>query len=350
MFDMLASIDINNFDLIGININEKTGEMAEVVDQVGGNDQEAVANENGDVLENDQLPAVDDDIGELARRFQDLTMEQSDGCAVRYSITFMALQTVEDGVEKLCAICFNLYTIRHHYADAEYRHIDVHTTCGFGEMGQNYCRVLTLAKAQWKRLSETFKKKPTEMPVKHLEDGVEDEDDEKPTWQYFDSLLFLKDQYVPRHSTGNFDMSNSEDTEEACEVNSMDEVTKLPPSVSSENPKSVSSTTNSKIPEAKDELPNKTNKRKVTMLAFDENGKQISNNEIINTRSNTTQRKDSTSESCSTKNPKPWVQETNIPTSNKFEVLNIPEPNESNFQEQMESDLVDHDSEYPIIN
>ncbi|KAG5862816.1 hypothetical protein JTB14_018755 [Gonioctena quinquepunctata] len=83
------------------------------------------------------------------------------------------------------------------------------------------------------------------------------------------------------------------------------------------------------------------------MLAFDENGNQIPNNEIIDTRSNTTQRKDSTSESCSTKNPKPWVQETNIPTSNKFEVLNIPEPNESNFQEQMESDLVDHDSEYP---
>ncbi|KAG5862823.1 hypothetical protein JTB14_018762 [Gonioctena quinquepunctata] len=62
------------------------------------------------------------------------------------------------------------------------------------------------------------------MPVKHSGDGVEDEDDEKPTWQYFDSLLFLKDQCVPRHSTGNFDMSNSEETEEACEVNSMDEV------------------------------------------------------------------------------------------------------------------------------
>ncbi|KAG5863472.1 hypothetical protein JTB14_004185 [Gonioctena quinquepunctata] len=39
--------------------------MAEVVEQVGGNDQEAVANENGEVLKNGQLPAVDDDIGEL---------------------------------------------------------------------------------------------------------------------------------------------------------------------------------------------------------------------------------------------------------------------------------------------
>ncbi|KAG5865776.1 hypothetical protein JTB14_000202 [Gonioctena quinquepunctata] len=111
---MLASIDIKNFEKIEINISGETGEMAEVVEQVGRYDQEAVANENGEVLKNDQLPAVDDDIGELVRRFQDLTKEQSDGCAVCYSVTFVALQTFEDGVEKLCAICFNLYTIRHH--------------------------------------------------------------------------------------------------------------------------------------------------------------------------------------------------------------------------------------------
>ncbi|KAG5871300.1 hypothetical protein JTB14_030422 [Gonioctena quinquepunctata] len=46
IFDMLASIDINNFDLIEININEETGEMAEVVEQIGGNDSEAGANES----------------------------------------------------------------------------------------------------------------------------------------------------------------------------------------------------------------------------------------------------------------------------------------------------------------
>ncbi|KAG5875841.1 hypothetical protein JTB14_012961 [Gonioctena quinquepunctata] len=92
LFDMLASIDINNFDLIEVNINEETEEMAEVVEQVGGDDSEADANENGEVLGNDQLAFVDDNIGELVRRFQDLTMEQSDGCVVCYSITFVALE------------------------------------------------------------------------------------------------------------------------------------------------------------------------------------------------------------------------------------------------------------------
>lgn len=45
-------------------------------------------------------------------------------------------------------------------------------------------------------------------------DGVEDDDGEKPDWQYFESLLFLKDQYVPRNFTGNFEVSSSEALEE----------------------------------------------------------------------------------------------------------------------------------------
>ncbi|KAG5871561.1 hypothetical protein JTB14_012828 [Gonioctena quinquepunctata] len=94
---MFASIDINNFDSIEIHINEETGEMAEEVKQVGGNDSEAGANENDEVLGNDQLAFVDDDIGELVRRFRDLTIEQSDGCVFRCSITFLASQTIEDG-------------------------------------------------------------------------------------------------------------------------------------------------------------------------------------------------------------------------------------------------------------
>ncbi|KAG5868129.1 hypothetical protein JTB14_026867 [Gonioctena quinquepunctata] len=142
---MFASIDINNFDSIEIHINEETGEMAEEVKQVGGNDSEAGANENDEVLGNDQLAFVDDDIGELVRRFRDLTIEQSDGCVFRCSITFLASQTIEDGIEKLCALCFNLYTIRHHNADAVYSHIDEHNTCGFGEIEQNYCQVCETA-------------------------------------------------------------------------------------------------------------------------------------------------------------------------------------------------------------
>ncbi|KAG5888859.1 hypothetical protein JTB14_031417 [Gonioctena quinquepunctata] len=62
MFDMLASIDINNFDLIEVNINDEIGEMAEVVGKVGGNDKKTVADKNGGVSEDNQLPAVDDDI------------------------------------------------------------------------------------------------------------------------------------------------------------------------------------------------------------------------------------------------------------------------------------------------
>ncbi|KAG5888189.1 hypothetical protein JTB14_027003 [Gonioctena quinquepunctata] len=145
ILDMLASIDINNFDLIEVNINDETGEMAEVVEQDGVEDSEADANENGAVLGNDQHAFVDDNIGELVRRFQDLTMEQSSGCVVCYSVTFVALKTIEDSIKKLCTPCFNLYTIRHHNADATYSHIDEHTTCGFGEIEQNYCQVCETA-------------------------------------------------------------------------------------------------------------------------------------------------------------------------------------------------------------
>ncbi|KAG5860983.1 hypothetical protein JTB14_029767 [Gonioctena quinquepunctata] len=98
ILDMLASIDINNFDLIEVNINDETGEMAEVVEQDGVEDSEADANENGAVLGNDQHAFVDDNIGELVRRFQDLTMEQSSGCVVCYSITFV-VKNNEDSIK-----------------------------------------------------------------------------------------------------------------------------------------------------------------------------------------------------------------------------------------------------------
>ncbi|KAG5861442.1 hypothetical protein JTB14_020434 [Gonioctena quinquepunctata] len=97
--------------------------MGEVVEQVGSDDE---------AVEDGGVSAAADVIEDLARRFQDLTMEQTDGCAVCYTMTFVALQTVEESVEKLYALCFNLYTIRHRQADVVYRRIDVHTTCGYG--------------------------------------------------------------------------------------------------------------------------------------------------------------------------------------------------------------------------
>lgn len=66
------------------------------------------------------------------------------------------------------------------------------------------------------------------MTVKHSRDGVEDNDSEQPVWPYFESLLFLKDQSLPRNSTGNFDTRESEafeETEEESAPNSVDEVT-----------------------------------------------------------------------------------------------------------------------------
>ncbi|KAG5861570.1 hypothetical protein JTB14_016420 [Gonioctena quinquepunctata] len=123
VLDMLASIDVNNFVQVEVLGNDESGEMGEVVEQVGDDDE---------AVDDGRVPAAAGVIEDLARRFQDLTMEQTDGCAVCYTITFVALQTVEESVEKLCALCFNLYTIRHRQADVVYRHIDVHTTCGYG--------------------------------------------------------------------------------------------------------------------------------------------------------------------------------------------------------------------------
>ncbi|XP_031358174.1 uncharacterized protein LOC116181869 [Photinus pyralis] len=86
----------------------------------------------------------------------------------------------------------------------------------------------TLAKSHWKRLRETFKKKLLEMPSKRSGDGVEDDDSEHSDWPYFQSLLFLKDQCLPRQSTGNFDTIETEtfeETEVDHVANSTDEFT-----------------------------------------------------------------------------------------------------------------------------
>ncbi|KAG5874592.1 hypothetical protein JTB14_001226 [Gonioctena quinquepunctata] len=96
VLDILASIDVNNFvQVVVVLVNDETGEMGEVVKQVGGDNDEAV--EDGGV------PAAADVIEDLASRFQYLTMEQTAGCAVCYTITFVVLQTIEESVEKQCA-------------------------------------------------------------------------------------------------------------------------------------------------------------------------------------------------------------------------------------------------------
>nr|CAH7729414.1 unnamed protein product [Callosobruchus chinensis] len=89
---------------------------------------------------------------------------------------------------------------------------------------------VTLVKSQWKRLRETFKKKLREMPENHSGDGAEVSDSRQPNWQYFNSLSFLKNQCVPRKSTGNFEITDSEtfqtteDTELDNALNSMEEI------------------------------------------------------------------------------------------------------------------------------
>ncbi|KAG5865550.1 hypothetical protein JTB14_009259 [Gonioctena quinquepunctata] len=68
VLDMLASIDVINFVQVEVLVNNETGEMGEVVEQVGGDDE---------VVEDGGVPAAADVTEDLARRFQDLTMEQT---------------------------------------------------------------------------------------------------------------------------------------------------------------------------------------------------------------------------------------------------------------------------------
>ncbi|KAG5879151.1 hypothetical protein JTB14_033356 [Gonioctena quinquepunctata] len=73
VLDMLASIDVINFVQEEVLVNDGTGGMGEVVEQVGSDDG---------AVEDGGVPAAADVVEDLARRFQYLTMEQTDGCAV----------------------------------------------------------------------------------------------------------------------------------------------------------------------------------------------------------------------------------------------------------------------------
>ncbi|KAG5886446.1 hypothetical protein JTB14_012858 [Gonioctena quinquepunctata] len=61
VFDMSASIDVNDFDLVEVNVNDETSEMTQVAQQTSNDVQVTYAAKNGEVLENDlQVLAVND--------------------------------------------------------------------------------------------------------------------------------------------------------------------------------------------------------------------------------------------------------------------------------------------------
>lgn len=81
---------------------------------------------------------------------------------------------------------------------------------------------MPLAKGQWKRLRETFSKKYAALPAKRS--GDEAGDIEKNDWPYFETLLFLKDQYTPRETTGNLESIIDDNEAEYSESGSTPDV------------------------------------------------------------------------------------------------------------------------------
>lgn len=61
---------------------------------------------------------------------------------------------------------------------------------------------VAIAKGHWKRLRDAFIKKLAEKSIKKSGDGADDND--KPDWSFFDSILFLKDTCMPRETSENF--------------------------------------------------------------------------------------------------------------------------------------------------
>ncbi|XP_050514044.1 uncharacterized protein LOC126889614 [Diabrotica virgifera virgifera] len=99
------------------------------------------------------------------------------------------------------------------------------------EVAEECETTVTIAKARWKNLRFGFKNRLASTSTKHSGDGFEEDYNEQTNWQYFDSLLFLKDQWEAKESTGNVpkqedetSTSSSEDRGDEGEAPNMDEV------------------------------------------------------------------------------------------------------------------------------
>lgn len=66
-------------------------------------------------------------------------------------------------------------------------------------------------KAQWKKLRSTFRIKHEQVTSSRSGDGTEEMDGPNCDWPYYEAMLFLKDQFEPRPSSGNLNSSESSD-------------------------------------------------------------------------------------------------------------------------------------------
>ncbi|XP_028128184.2 uncharacterized protein LOC114324524 isoform X1 [Diabrotica virgifera virgifera] len=78
---------------------------------------------------------------------------------------------------------------------------EVATECG---------TTVIIARNRWKRLREQFLRKIEDVPINHFGDRFEEE---HLSWQYFESLLFLKDQRIVRRGKRNFPTEDEAEVE-----------------------------------------------------------------------------------------------------------------------------------------
>lgn len=66
-----------------------------------------------------------------------------------------------------------------------------------------------MVRAKWKSLRDSFRKELKKMPVKRSGDGAS-ESTWKSSWQYFESLYFLKDQFTARETSSNLPIDGND--------------------------------------------------------------------------------------------------------------------------------------------
>lgn len=85
----------------------------------------------------------------------------------------------------------------------------------------NFLFAVVNVKRIWKSLKETFAKKLASIPVKRSGAKANDDGDQCD-WLFFQSLLFLKDQFTPRYTSGNL---STEDISSEILENSIQDLT-----------------------------------------------------------------------------------------------------------------------------